>query len=51
MISAGATLVFALLILINPFAATNALWVFTGISMIAAAALDITTMVMQPKEK
>lgn len=40
-VSAVASLVCAVLIFLNPFATTAAMWLFTGISLIVEAAVDI----------
>lgn len=45
-IGAAVTLVCAGIILINPFAATQALWVFAGISLIAEAAVDAAAVTL-----
>ena len=48
-ISAAVTVACAVLILINPFAAATALWIFTGITMIVEAVLDIVTFIFGKK--
>ena len=40
-ITAAVTLVIAVLILVNPFATTNAIWLFIGITLIVQAILDL----------
>lgn len=49
MINAVATLVLALLILLNPFTSAGVLWSFIAISMIASAMLDIITFLTDRK--
>ena len=44
-ISALLTLVFAGLILWNPFASTNALWIFIGITLVVESLLDLCSVV------
>lgn len=43
---AALTLLIAVIILCNPFAAARAIWYFVGISLIVEAVLDITALVM-----
>ena len=45
-LSAVLTLLFAILILSNPFASTAILWTFIGISLIDEAVIDILAFVM-----
>lgn len=45
-LSALLAIVFAVIILCDPFASTTVLWVFAGISLIAEAAVDIAAMVV-----
>ncbi len=49
LISALLTLVFAALILSNPFASTAVLWTFIGISLIVEAAMDLVTFIFARK--
>lgn len=42
----GITLTFAAVILFNPFASTNALWIFIGVSLIGEAVFDFVGMCM-----
>ena len=49
-ISAAVSLLCALVILGNPFATTAALWLFTGISMICEAVLDLVTFLLSGKK-
>ena len=44
-LSAAASLVFALLVLCNPFATTVVLWTFVGVSPIVEAAIDLLALV------
>jgi len=44
------TLVFAVLILVNPFASTQFLWTFIAITMILEAIIDLLTAVMRGKK-
>lgn len=46
-ISAAAATVLAVIILINPFGAVNAIWVFAGISLIAEAAIDLAAVILR----
>ena len=48
-IGAVLTIVFAILILTNPFATTAILWTFIGISLIAEAIIDILAFVLGRK--
>ena len=48
--SAVLALAVALIILCDPFASTAVLWIFTGISLITEAALDIAAMLMGRKK-
>lgn len=45
LIGAGASLLFALVILLNPFTSTDVLWSFIAVSLIVAAVLDILTFI------
>lgn len=45
-ISAAISLICSIIILNNPFGAAVALWIFTGISLIVEAALDIVSLFM-----
>lgn len=45
-ISAASTLLFAVIILCNPFATISALWVFIGAILIGEAALDVAAMIL-----
>lgn len=49
-VSALATLIFAAVILLNPFATVNALWVFTGLVLVGEAVLDILACITRVKE-
>ena len=49
LISALLTLVFAALILSNPFASAAVLWTFIGISLIVEAAMDLVTFIFARK--
>lgn len=49
LISAMLTLLFAALIIFNPFASTTVLWTFTGITLIIEAVLDIITYILAKK--
>ena len=49
-INAAVTIVCAVVVLRNPFASTAVLWMFTGISLIAEAVLDVVTMVMENRK-
>ena len=44
-IGALVSIIFAVLILVNPFATTNILWMFTGIALIVESASDIGLMI------
>ena len=43
-VSAGVSLVCAVLILLNPFASTAVLWIFTAVTLIAEAIFDIAAL-------
>ena len=45
-ISAASTLLFAVIILCNPFATLSALWIFIGAILIGEAALDVAAMLL-----
>ena len=45
-ISAVLTIVFALLIIGNPFPSVNATWIFSGIALIVAAVVDLVTLLL-----
>ncbi len=49
-IGAAITLVFAVLILINPFTSTQFLWIFIAITLIVEAAIDIFTAIVGRKK-
>lgn len=49
-ISAAMALVFAAIILLNPFATTKALWMFIGIGLIVEAVVDILPMALSWKK-
>ena len=49
-IAAGASLVFALVILLNPFGSVAFLWVFVGISLMVDAVLDLLAMVFNGQQ-
>ncbi len=49
LIGALLTLVFAVLIMANPFASTSFLWSFIGISLIVEAVMDIVTFIFAKK--
>ena len=46
-ISAILSIACAAVILANPFASTTVLWMFTGITLIAEAILDIVTLIVK----
>ena len=48
-LSAVTTLLFAIVILLNPFATVSALWIFIGIILIGEAGLDIAALVLSQK--
>lgn len=50
-ISAALTIIFAVLVLINPFSAVASLWTFIGVTMIIEAVLDIVTFICGRNEK
>jgi len=50
LISAIVSIVCAVVILGNPFASANVLWMFTGISLIVEAAIDLITLVLATKK-
>ncbi len=43
LIAAALTIIFAVLIIANPFATTEALWMFTGITLLVEAAVDMVS--------
>lgn len=45
-ISAATTLVFAILIIGNPFSSVNVTWIFSGIALIAQAVIDLATILL-----
>lgn len=45
-VTAGVSLLVGLIIIFNPFKTTKALWIFTGIGLIAQAIADLTTFFM-----
>ncbi len=45
-ISAATTLVFALLIIGNPFSSVNVTWIFSGIALIAQAVIDLAVILL-----
>ena len=47
LIGAAVSLVFGVLIIINPFKTVEVLWIFTGISLIVQAAVDIVMLVFK----
>ncbi len=49
LISALLTLLFAILILANPFASTAVLWSFIGITLIVEAVMDVVTFIFAKK--
>ena len=49
LIGALLTLVFAILILANPFASTAVLWSFIGITLIVEAVMDVVTFIFAKK--
>lgn len=49
LISAGIALVLSALILINPFATTNVLWMVTGVTMVVGAVMDIIAHIFEKK--
>lgn len=48
-LSAATTLLFAIVILLNPFATVSALWMFIGIILIGEAVLDIAALALGQK--
>ena len=50
-VCAAVTVVCAAIILCNPFGTMRALWLFTGISLIAEAVMDIVSMFIKGKEQ
>lgn len=50
-IGALVSVICACVILVNPFSTTDVLWMFTGISLIVEALLDIATLVLGRKVK
>jgi len=52
-IGAGMALVLSCVILLNPFAATEVLWIFSGVSLIAEALVDVISLVLffKPEKK
>ena len=49
LISALLTLIFAILIIFNPFASTAVLWSFIGITLIVEAVMDVVTFIFTKK--
>lgn len=49
LISALLTLLFAVFILVNPFASTAVLWTFIGIALIVEAVVDVVTFIFAKK--
>lgn len=49
LISALLTLIFAILIIFNPFASTAVLWSFIGITLIVEAVMDVVTFIFAKK--
>lgn len=49
-ISTSLTLLFALLILANPFTSTAILWTFIGVTLIVEAIVDILTLILGKKK-
>lgn len=49
LISALLTLLFAVLIIFNPFASTAILWTFIGVTLIVEAVMDIVTFIFAKK--
>ena len=50
LIDAVVTLIFAALILFNPFASTAVLWTFIAVSLILEAVMDVLTYIFRGKE-
>lgn len=48
-LGAATTLVFAVLILINPFASTQILWIFIAVTLIVEAVIDMMTAILRGK--
>ncbi len=46
-IAAGIAAVLGIVILLNPFGASNAVWMFVGISLIAEAVVDLTGLLLR----
>lgn len=49
LISAGVSILCSLLIIFNPFEATDVFWIFIGIALMGEAILDIVTMIFNKK--
>ncbi len=49
-ISASASAICAVIILLNPFSSTSMLWIFTGVTLIAEAFVDIISFIINDKE-
>lgn len=50
-ISAAISIICAVIILLNPFASTMVLWLFTGITLVVEAVFDIATLVISSRAK
>ena len=48
--SAVVTIIFSTLILANPFASTNILWTFIGVTFIVEAVIDLFTVILERKQ-
>lgn len=48
---AAITLLFAVLILVNPFASTQMLWVFIAVTLIVEAVMDLLTAILRGKKQ
>ena len=48
-ISAILSIIFAIMILLNPFSSTGVLWMFIGVSLIIEAVADVVTFIFERK--
>ena len=51
LISAAVSLVFGVVIILNPFRTVKVLWIFTGICLIVQAAVDVFMLVMKIRQE
>ena len=49
-ISAGVSIICAAVVLGNPFTSTAALWMFTGITLIVEAVIDLVTLIVNRQD-